>query len=69
MNNPDKNSQGRERGNPSATERDRTRNTPGTDMQPEDAGTAASGNESGRGTAGGSPAPAVPSPTGSDSSN
>lgn len=32
--------------NPSAAERDRTRNTPGTDMQDEDAGTAASGNES-----------------------
>jgi hypothetical protein len=29
----------------SATERDRTRSTPGTDMQAEDAGTAASGNE------------------------
>jgi hypothetical protein len=28
----------------SATERDRTRNTPGTDMQDADAGTAASGN-------------------------
>ncbi|MBC5766841.1 hypothetical protein [Ramlibacter albus] len=30
--------------NPSATERDRTQNTPSPDMQAEDAGTAASGN-------------------------
>lgn len=31
--------------NPSASERDRTRNTPSTDMQADDAGTADSGNE------------------------
>ena len=51
MNNSERNPPGGERGNPSATERDRTRNTPGTDMQAEDAGTPASGCEPGDGKA------------------
>lgn len=37
--------------NPSATERDRTRDTPGTDMQAEDTGTAASGTQARAGRA------------------
>lgn len=45
--NPRENSQrGDALRNPSASERDRTQNTPSPDLQPEDAGTAASGNES-----------------------